>query len=310
MGSQFVIRLAIFKTYTGSADVSARLLIIKPHLQNIRERIDEAKRAGDMPELIRQSQEMKTIYTAAGIKIWKSFLPFLNIPLGYGYFRVTRNMATLPVPGLDEAGALWFTDLTLSDPFFILPAATGVATFYLFKAGGELGSTSAFSPTVMKMFQWGMPIISTVFMSFWPAALQLGFFTTGIMALCQAHLFKQAWFRSFWSVHPLPPKDTSPTGTAGYKGMVIPTTARGVPQQADVSQGGVFGDARSKFKATVSDITERGQAFVRSKTESNKGTTGSRRSTAEINEAKRYDEKRRREIQQAKMHRPTKNPRR
>lgn len=104
-------------------------------MQDIRNRLDEAKRAQDIPEVMRQSQEMKNVYLAAGIKIWKSFLPFLNIPLGYGFFRITRSMAALPAPGLDEGGLLWFTDLTLSDPFFMLPVATGVATFFLFKVG-------------------------------------------------------------------------------------------------------------------------------------------------------------------------------
>lgn len=178
---------------------------------------------------------------------------------------------------------------------------------YDLQAGGELGSTAAMSTTAMRFFQWGMPIMSTLFMSFWPALLQLGFFTTSVMALTQARLFKQTWFRNFWNIHPLPPKD-SPTiemeSRSGYKGMVIPTTAREVPQQPEVSPGGVFGNARSKFKATVSDLQERGQKFVQSNMEQNTGKTTSRRSAAEVNEAKRYDEKRRKEIQQAKMHNP------
>lgn len=90
--------------------------------------------------------------------------------------------------------------------------------------------------------------------------------------------------------------------------MVVPTTAREVPQGPEVSQGGVLSNARSRFKATVSDLTERGQKFVQSKMDNDKG---SRRSAAEISQGKRYDEKRRKEIQQAKMYGPgRKNPRR
>ncbi len=129
------IRIVLFKTYTGSADASARMLIIKPHLQDITDRLDDAKRAQDMPEVMRQSQEMKNVYLAAGIKIWKNFLPLLNVPLGYGFFRLSRSMTSLPVPGLDDGGILWITDLTLSDPLFMLPLATGVATFFVFKVG-------------------------------------------------------------------------------------------------------------------------------------------------------------------------------
>lgn len=131
------IRIAIFKTYVASADTSARLLIIKPQIQEVKERVNEAKRAGDLQALTRHSQEIHRIYAAAGIKIWKSFLPFANVPLGFGFFRLTRNMAELPVPGLENGGLLWFTDLTVSDPFFILPLGTGVMTYMVFKVGKQ-----------------------------------------------------------------------------------------------------------------------------------------------------------------------------
>ncbi|KAL8781944.1 MAG: hypothetical protein Q9213_005783 [Squamulea squamosa] len=255
-----------------------------------------------MPEMMRQSQEMKNVYMAAGIKIWKSFLPFVNVPLGYGMFRLTRNMAQMPVPGLEDGGLLWFTDLTVSDPFFLLPLGTGVSTFLLFKAGGELGSSAALNPSIMRFVQWAMPIASTVFMSFWPAAMQLSFFWTSVMALAQSRLFKLTWFREFWKIHPLPSMDNSTTqkgSRTGYKGMVIPTTAREVPQQAEVSQG-VFGNAKSKFQATVTDLQERGQNFVKDRMEKNKDNSTSRRSAAEISKAKKYDEKRRKEIEQSR----------
>ncbi|KAL8772783.1 MAG: hypothetical protein Q9209_002128 [Squamulea sp. 1 TL-2023] len=297
------IRVAIFKTYIGSADTSARLLVIKPYMQDVRDRLDDAKRAQDMPETMRRMQELKNVYSAAGIKMWKTFLPFVNLPLGYGMFRLTRNMSEMPVPGLEDGGLLWITDLTLSDPTFLLPIGTGISTFFLFKNGGELGTSAAMNPNVMRLFQWGMPIASTIFTSFWPAAMQLSFFWTSVMALTQARMFKQPWFRQFWKIHPLPSKDDSTTqreSRTGYKGMVIPTTAREIPQQADVSQDGAFGSAKAKFQATMTDLQERGQKFVKDSMEKNRKSPTSRRSAAEINEAKKYDEKRRKEIEQAR----------
>ncbi|KAL8729790.1 MAG: hypothetical protein Q9166_004513 [cf. Caloplaca sp. 2 TL-2023] len=133
--TMLAIRVAIFKTYVGSADTSARLLVIKPQMQEIRERLDQAKRSQDMASLVQQSQEMRNVYAVAGIKIYKMALPFVNLPLAYGMFRLTRNMAQLPVPGLEEGGLLWFTDMTLSDPLMLLPIGTGILSFYLFKAG-------------------------------------------------------------------------------------------------------------------------------------------------------------------------------
>ncbi|KAL8997748.1 MAG: hypothetical protein Q9169_003077 [Polycauliona sp. 2 TL-2023] len=296
----------MFRLYCGSADLSARMLVVKPHIEEIREHINEAKMAQDMPKLMQYSQEMKSVYLAAGIKIWRGILPFLNVPLGYGFFRLGQKLAAVQPPGLDEGGILWFTDLTVSDPTFLLPMATGVATFYMFKFGGELGSATAISGNTMKFFQWGMPIFSAVIMSLWPAVMQVGFFTTSLMALGQSFLFKQPWFRRFVNIHPLPPKDAPSTekdSRSGYKGMVIPTTAREVPQPAEAPQEGVFGSAKSKFKSGVSDLGERTQKYVQRTMDQSEGKSTSRRSAAEVNEAKKYDEKRKKEIQQAKGHR-------
>ena len=133
--SLLAIRIAIFKTYVGGADTSARLMTIKPHIEEVRERINQARLQQDMPEMMRRSQEMRDIYAATGIKIWKSFLPFVAVPLGYGMFRLTRNLAELPVPGLENGGILWFTDLMVCDPTYLLPIGTGYFTFLVFKVG-------------------------------------------------------------------------------------------------------------------------------------------------------------------------------
>lgn len=129
------LRAVLFNTYIGSSDNSARLLTIQPHVTDIRNRLDQAKQARDMPAMLQTTQELRNLYAASGVKLWKNLLPFTGLFLGYGMFRLTRNMAYLPVPGLDVGGTLWFYDLTASDPYFLLPITTGLATFYLFKVG-------------------------------------------------------------------------------------------------------------------------------------------------------------------------------
>lgn len=47
---------------------------------------------------------------------------FVQIPFSFGLFRILSGMAHIPVPSMETGGYLWFTDLTASDPYFILPA--------------------------------------------------------------------------------------------------------------------------------------------------------------------------------------------
>ncbi|KAL8809246.1 MAG: hypothetical protein Q9223_006098, partial [Gallowayella weberi] len=307
--AMLAIRFTIFKTYVESADISARLLAIKPHMQEIRERLDEAKRAQDMTAIMQYSQEIKNLYQAAGIKIWKSVLPFVNIPIGYGFFRLTRDMSSLPVPGLESGGLLWFTDLTISDPTFLLPIGTGTLTYLMLKLGGELGSVSNLNPGIMKTFQRILPIVTTVFMSFWPAAMQITFFMSGAMGYVQARLLRQDWFRKFWGIHPLPPTvkpGTQTPSVAALKGVMVPPSAPPVKPEAETAQGGVFRNARSKIRSTVSDLKNSAQKLGQEDEEAKKSR---RRSSKELEEARRYDEKRKREIEQDKIHR-ARHPRR
>lgn len=77
---------------------------------------------GARPEDVMQVRmQQKLLHERAGVQTWKMFLPMLQFPLVLGSIRLLRTMAALPVPGLDTAGTLWFTDLTMADPFMILP---------------------------------------------------------------------------------------------------------------------------------------------------------------------------------------------
>lgn len=62
----------------------------------------------------------------AGYKPWKNLIGLIQIPIGIGMFRLIKGMAALPVPSFETGGFLWFTDLTVSDPYFLLPILTGI----------------------------------------------------------------------------------------------------------------------------------------------------------------------------------------
>lgn len=52
-----------------------------------------------------------------------------QVPFSFGLFRLVKGMVDLPIPSMETAGILWFTDLTVADPYFILPAISTLAMF-------------------------------------------------------------------------------------------------------------------------------------------------------------------------------------
>ena len=144
------LRAAMFKFYIDAADTNARLAVLKPYLEPIKQRIKTSQVSQDYPEIMRARHEMKALHKSAGIKYYKIFLPFLQMPLGLGTFRLCSGMGHLPVPGLETGGLLWVKDLTISDPYFILPLATAAAYHFTFKVNDRLPilrKTSALIPS-------------------------------------------------------------------------------------------------------------------------------------------------------------------
>lgn len=65
----------------------------------------------------------KALRQEYGVQYRNMLWSFMQIPFTFGLFRILNGMVHIPVPSLETAGFLWFTDLTARDPFFLLPAA-------------------------------------------------------------------------------------------------------------------------------------------------------------------------------------------
>lgn len=59
-------------------------------------------------------------------------------PVFISFFIALRKMAYLPVPSMQTGGALWFADLTASDPFYILPLAVTGTMFFILEVNSDL----------------------------------------------------------------------------------------------------------------------------------------------------------------------------
>ena len=129
----FLVRAMLFKFFMDAADFNARRRIMKPLEDPINARMAAARATNDRLALKDAWMERSVLFKNAGIVWWKPFVPLLQLPLGFGVFRLVRGMSSLPVPGLDNGGFLWVYDLTVSDPYYVLPLVTTWAYYYAFK---------------------------------------------------------------------------------------------------------------------------------------------------------------------------------
>lgn len=133
VGTAALIRVFLFKPAMSAANNAALSHPIKDKVRDLRRQRTMYLTQGKQLEAAKVKDELDTIHKDLGISIWKNFLPILQLPLGFGCFRVVRGMTSLPVPALAEEHFAWITDLTSHDPYFVLPMAASAFTYWTLK---------------------------------------------------------------------------------------------------------------------------------------------------------------------------------
>ncbi|KAH8656667.1 60Kd inner membrane protein-domain-containing protein [Tricladium varicosporioides] len=240
-----LVRAALFKFYVGSAENATRMAAVQPYTKPLTDKMRACQANGDTTGLMQYKNEISLIHKRAGIKYWKSFAPLAQAFTAYGTWVLLRAMSKLPVPGLETGGLLWFHNLTIPDPYFILPAATAGVLHWLLRRGGEMG-TSTLSPGMMKAMTWGFPGLTLIFTWWLPAAVQLTFFVSGVLSFMQARAMQTPRFRQFFKMTPLATKKPTGTGPVSpYKGTMRIATPSPVLSQAKLN---------SRFESTTSNF--------------------------------------------------------
>lgn len=119
-----LLRVAFFWPFLKSTRFNHRMKLMQEdprHVENTK-KMQEAARSGDrqaQQEVFGLNKLLRQEYNAPISGILWGFLP---IPFSIGFFRILNSMAKLPVPGMETGGFAWFQDLTVADPYYILPA--------------------------------------------------------------------------------------------------------------------------------------------------------------------------------------------
>ncbi|PBP23628.1 inner membrane protein OXA1 [Diplocarpon rosae] len=292
-----LMRAVLFKGYINAAENATRMQVIAPITKPITTKMQEAAAAGNHELTMQLRAELSGINQRAGIKIFRSLVPLLQAFLGYGTFILLRAMSKIPVPGLETGGILWFYNLAVPDPYLFLPIATAGILHWVLRKGGEM-SISNFRPVVHKAMMWGLPTLSIVFTWWLPAALQLSFMVTGILSFVQSTLFRQPWFRNYFSMTPLPRKlpPSTPTQSSPYQGQMRlaakPMSTKELNRRFESSQTpktGLIKGVVKEVRSTINGVVEAGREQMAGRIERSKA----KRAKDEI---AAYEARRRREI--------------
>ena len=128
-----LVRVILFKPYIDAAENGARMAAVMPFTKPLTDKMTQLSREGKTGEVMRIRGEIQLINKRAGVRLWKSLVPMVQVVAGYGTFVLLRAASKLPVPGLESGGILWFHNLTIPDPYFAMPLATSAILFLLLR---------------------------------------------------------------------------------------------------------------------------------------------------------------------------------
>tara|TARA_R110002073_G_scaffold74100_5_gene181167 strand:- start:2180 stop:4030 length:1851 start_codon:yes stop_codon:yes gene_type:complete len=150
---------------------------LKPELEKIKEKYKDDR--------ARQNTETMNLFKAHKVNPMSGCLPMLlQMPIWFALYRsltVAGELYQAPfIPG-------WIDDLTLPDPYYVMPVLLTGMMFLQTRLTPSTGSGAQ-----QKMLMYGMPIMFGVFSFFFPAGLTLYIFTnTCFTALHHLYMHKQ-----------------------------------------------------------------------------------------------------------------------
>ncbi len=164
----FLIKLAFYKLTESSGRSMAKMRNLQPRMKALQDRYKE-----DKPAL---SQAMMDLYKREKVNPAAGCLPILiQMPFFLAFYWVLLESVEMR----QAPFALWITDLSTRDPYFILPLIMGVAMFMQQKL-----NPAPADPVQAKVMQI-MPIMFTAFFAFFPSGLVLYWVTNTLLSIAQ-----------------------------------------------------------------------------------------------------------------------------
>lgn len=174
-----IIRLILFPLTYKSMISMNKLKDLAPKMTELRE-----KYKGDPQKL---NLHMMELYKKHGANPFAGCLPIiLQIPIFFAIYRVLQNAVELKA----APWALWINDLSVMDPYFVLPILMGATMF----VQQLITPMSIQDPTQAKIMKF-LPVIFTFFFLWFPAGLTLYWCVNNICSLVQQLVINKMFAR-------------------------------------------------------------------------------------------------------------------
>jgi YidC/Oxa1 family membrane protein insertase len=166
-----VVKAAFFKLSATSYRSMARMRKVQPQMLDIREQYADDKQ--------KQSQAMMELYRKEKVNPMGGCLPILvQMPVFIALYWVLMESVELR----HAPFALWIKDMSVMDPYFVLPILMGASMWFMQRL-----NPPPTDPMQAKIMQW-LPIVFTFFFLWFPAGLVLYWVVNNLLSMAQQYV--------------------------------------------------------------------------------------------------------------------------
>jgi len=173
----------------------------------------ESRRSGNTMEASRYAAEIVQFMKEHKISpIRNALLPMSQAPVFISFFLALRGMAKAPVESMKDGGLWWSTDLTIPDPYYIMPVIACGTLYIVIKIGAESG-VKLENMKMAKYVLQALPVIALPFCINFPAAVLYYWVTTNFCTLIIVSILKVPPVRQYLKLptqQPIDPKFVAP----------------------------------------------------------------------------------------------------
>ncbi|XP_061768591.1 mitochondrial inner membrane protein OXA1L [Nerophis ophidion] len=190
-----VARLMLLPVIVKGQRETVKLNNAMPVMTKLNTRLAEAKGSGNKFEFAKAYTDLSLFQKKNDLDPWRGFLvPLVQAPVFISFFIALRKMSYLPVPSMQNGGALWFMDLTVADPFYILPLAVTGTTFLIMELSVDSGVANP-NLRVMKTVVRIIPFVILPLTINFPTAVFTYWLTSNCFTLVQVALLRHPLIR-------------------------------------------------------------------------------------------------------------------
>lgn len=171
-----LLKLLTYPLAAKSYRSMGKMRLIQPEVKALQEKHSD----GDKQAM---ATEMMALYKKNGVNPMSGCWPmFVQIPIFFAMYKMV--LLTFELRGAEFV--LWITDLSVADPWYVLPVIMGLSMWVQMRLSPQMGD-----PMQAKIMQF-LPVIFTVLFLFFPSGLVLYWVTNNIISVAQQYYFMRA----------------------------------------------------------------------------------------------------------------------